>query len=201
MNSIQSPTLEPGSPWAVPAPVLFNTWKHHAGAIRHRISEYVRRGELALPAMANELVVIGSKLMDLYVGRFSPAEVGQLVLEKLERAGRLEREPFSVWVESQGGYGMIELEDGSRWVLRVADEGDRYVHLHPGRWVPETRRVRANVLKTAVMTLAHVGVHEGDPFDRELVNQVRSRYLALSPVGRDLESDQGVGEIIGLLRA
>ena len=28
----------------VPPPVLFNTWKHHAGALRQRIAEAVRAG-------------------------------------------------------------------------------------------------------------------------------------------------------------
>src|SRR5262249_41253580 len=149
---------------------------------------------------AGELVVVGSKLMDLYVGRHSPADIGRQVLDLLERDARLERDAFRAWVESQGGYGMTELDDGSRWVLRLADEDERYVHLHPGRWVPETRRVRANVLKTAVMTLAHVGVHGGDPLDLALVNRVRQTYLGLSPMGRDLDGEQGIGEVIDLLR-
>src|SRR6266511_3779059 len=179
----------------IPKPVLFNTWKHHAGALRHRIAEAVRRGKDALPELAGELVVIGSKLMDLYVGRFSPAQVGRLALGVLERDSRLAPDAYRAWVTSEGGYGMIDLEDGSRWVLRVSDE-ERYVHLHPGRWAPQTRRVRANVLKTAIMTLAHIGLHGGDPLDRDLVNLVRGRYLSLSPVGRDLDGDQGVGEVI-----
>ena len=170
-----------------------------AGALRHRIAEAVRRGNVALPELAGELIVIGSKLMDLYVGRFAPVQIGRLTLDALERDGRLALDAFRAWVTSQGGYGMIDLEDGSRWVLRVADEYDRHVHLHPGRWVPETRRVRANVLKTAVMTLAHVGVHGGDPLDLALVNRVRQQYLALSPMGRDLDGDQGIGEVIELL--
>ncbi len=201
MPSLVSSTVDPPSPFAAPAPpVLFNTWKHHAGALRHRIAEYVRRGPSSLAGLAREMVVIGAKLMDLYVGRFSPAALAALVVEQLERDGRLERHPFRVWVESQGGYSMVELEDGSRWVLRVADDEERYVHLHPGRWVPQTRRVRANVLKTAVMTLAHVGVHGGDPLDCGLVNRVRQQYLALSPMGRELDGDQGIGEVIELLR-
>jgi hypothetical protein len=179
--------------------VLFNTWKHHADALRHRIAETILQGESALVGLAGELIVIGSKLMDLYTGPFSPAEIGQQILDQLEREERLDPVSFRSWVDIQGGYGMLDLEDNSRWVLRVADE-ERYVHVHPGRWVPQTRRVRANVLKTAVMTLAYTGIHGGNPLDTELVNRVRGLYLALSPVGRELDGDQGVGEIIELLR-
>jgi len=200
MQTAVTPSLEPPSPWDVPAPVLFNTWKHHAGAIRHRIHTAVNAGPSALPGLAAELIIVGAKLMDLYVGPFTPAEVARLVVARLECDARLEASVFRSWVDSQGGYGMLDLPDGSQWVLRVADEVDRHIHLHPGRWVPQTRRVRANVLKTAVMTLAHVGVHGGDPLDRALVNRVRQQYLGLSPVGRDLDGDQGLGEVIELLR-
>jgi hypothetical protein len=199
MQTLISLPANPPSPWEAPVPVLFNTWKHHAGALRHRIAACARRGAPALAELAGELVVVGSKLMDLYVGQYSPAELARLVLDQLQRDARLERDAFRAWVESQGGYGMVELDDGSRWVLRFADE-ERYAHLHPGRWVPQTRRVRANVLKTAVMTLAHVGVHGGDPLDLALVNRVRQTYLGLAPMGRDLDGDQGIGEVIDLLR-
>jgi hypothetical protein len=177
-----------------------NTWKHHAGTLRHRISETSRLGEPGLADLAGELIVIGSKLMDLYTGRFSPGEIGRMLLDQLVVQDRLEPDAFRAWIESEGGYGMLELEDSSRWVLRAADEEERYVHVHPGRWAPQTRRVRANVLKTAVMTLAHVGILGGDPLDKELVNHVRGCYLGLSPVGRELDGEQGVGEIIETLR-
>jgi hypothetical protein len=83
-------------------------------------------------------------------------------------------------------------------VLRHGEEEGRYVHLHPGRWVPQTRRVRANVLKTAVLALAWVGVHGGDPLDLAVLNRVRQQYLGLAPVGR-LLPEQGLGEAIALL--
>jgi len=86
------------------------------------------------------------------------------------------------------------------WVLRAGAEEGRYVHVHPGRWAPATRRVRANVLKTAVMVLAYFGVHGGDVGDVALVNRVRRQYLGLAPV-RDLAGDHGLGQVIELLRA
>src|SRR5262245_11566544 len=185
----------------VPPPVLFNTWKHHAAALRHKIGECVRGGEAALKPLADELIVIGAKLMDLYTGSYSPAEIGRLILEQLERDDRLQLEVFRNWVHAGGGYRMLTLPDDSAWVLRVGDEADRYVHVHPGRWVPHTRRVRANVLKTAVMVLATAGVRGGDPLERALVNCVRQEFLGLAPVGRDLDGDQGLGEVIALLRS
>ena len=52
------------------------------------------------------------------------------------------------------------MPDGSAWVLRQGEEGGRYVHVHPGRRTPPTLRVRATVLKTAVMALRMPGLAE-----------------------------------------
>jgi hypothetical protein len=180
--------------------VLFNTWKHHAGALRDRIAETARRGEPGLRELAGRLVVLGTELMDLYTGAFTPAEIADKIVALLRAEGRLERAAYRAWVEESGGYAVVTLaEDGSRWVLRPGEEGDRYVHVHPARWAPETRRVRANVLKTAVMALAYAAAHGGDPLDVRLVNTVRATYLGLSKV-RALADDQGLSAVIDVLR-
>jgi hypothetical protein len=190
-----------GSVWDVPSPVLFNAWKHHAGVLRLRIREAAADGA-CLRELAARMVVIGTELMDLYVGRLTPPDISARVLADLKAEGRLALGAYRSWVEGQGGYAVLTFpEDESRWVLRLGDEGDRYVHVHPGRWSPATLRVRANVLKTAVMVLAYVRAHGGDPLDRALVNQVRANYLGLAPVGKDLAGEQGIGRIIDVLRS
>lgn len=139
--------------------------------------------------------------MDLYHGPFSPREIGEKVLADLKRARRDAPDAFRAWVEAEGGYRVVEFpEDTSRWVLRYGEEGGRFVHVHPARYSPFSVRVRANVLTTAVMALAHVGVHGGDPLDRKVVNTVRRDFLGLAPVGRDPSGDEGIGSVIALLR-
>jgi hypothetical protein len=183
-----------------PPPVLFNTWKHHAGMLRLRIRE-AAGAPGGLDDLAKGLVVIGTVLMDLYLGELSPCEIGAGVLALLRPEGRLELAAYREWVEAGGGYRTVTLpEDGSQWVLRLGDEADRYVHVHPARWVAKTCRVKANVLKTAVMALAYAAVHGGDPAEVALVNRVRRDYLGLAPLGRDLAGDQGIGQTIQLLR-
>jgi hypothetical protein len=182
-------------------PILFNTWKHHAGILRLRIRQAAAGGPAALDNLADNLVVMGTVLMDLYLGELSPRAIGEAVLALLCRDNRLSLAAYQTWIAEAGGYRLVTLpEDGSQWVLRVADETDRYVHVHPGRWVPNTCRVKANVLKTAVMALAYTAVHGGDPLDVALVNRVRRDYLELAPLGRDLAGDQGIGQTIHLLR-
>jgi hypothetical protein len=183
----------------VPPPVLFNTWKHHAGALRERIGEFASHGEDGLRALADRLVVLGTELMDLYTGAFTPVELADRIVALLRADARLERAAYRSWVQESGGYTVVPLaEDGSRWVLRAGEEGERYVHIHPARWAPQTRRVRANVLKTAVMALAYATAYGADPLDVRLVNTVRAKYLGLSKV-RALADDQGLSVVIDLL--
>jgi hypothetical protein len=192
--------ITPVSVWEAPPPVLLNAWKHHAAHLRLRIREAV--AGRSLTDLAARLVVVGTELMDLYTGRFTPAEIGAQVLEQLRSEGRLEPAAFGEWVAEAGGYRVLTFaEEGSRWVLRHAAGDERYIHVHPARWAPQTRRVRANVLKTAVLALAHAGVHGGDPADLRRVNEVRRLHLGLAPMGRALSGDEGVGVLIELLKA
>jgi hypothetical protein len=99
-------------------------------------------------------------------------------------------------VETNGGYRLITAAaDTSVWVLRFAAEDHRYVHVHPGRWTPHTRRVRANVVKTAVMVLAHAAIHGGDVRDVKRINLVRQKHLGLAPI-RELTPDQGLDVLL-----
>jgi hypothetical protein len=190
-----------GSPLEVVPPVLFNTYKHHAGALRVRIGQVVRGGADALAEAARQTPVLGTKLMDLYTGQLSPHAISQKVVDLLRAEGRLEPCAYREWLRGQGGYAVVTFpEDGSRWVLRPGDNRERYVHLHPGRWSPATVRVRANVIKTAFLVLAHAGIHGADPMDRAVIDAVRAEHLGLPPLGRDPEGEAGLGALIGLLR-
>jgi hypothetical protein len=185
----------------LPVPVLFSTWKHHAGTLRQCIANIAAVGEPALAALPEQLLVLGTELMDLYTGFLTPAEIGRKVTEMLRTEGRLEWSAYKPWVEENGGYRVLTFaEDTSQWVLRAGEEGGLYVHLHPGRWTPHTRRVRANVLKTAVMVLACAAVRGGDPRDVRFINSVRTTYLGLAPM-RELVGDQGLGVVLDLLQA
>jgi len=183
-----------------PAPVLLNVWKHHGRAVRSRIDAVADRGAYALPVLAEQLVVVGNRLMDFYVGPLWPGEIARAVTAKLDAMGVLEPSAFQPWVESAGGYQMLELDaDGSMWALRHGHAGERYVHVHPARWAPLTYRVRANVVKTAIMAMAHAGVHGGDPSDVVVVNDARRLYLGLSAV-EAIDVTEGIGLLIDAMK-
>jgi hypothetical protein len=194
------PAVSEESLYDVPAPVLLNTWKHHAAAIRRRLRLISQEGEPALTELQQQLLVIGTELMDLYIGELLPSEIASKALAGLKEQNRIDLDAYRAWIQTGGGYRVeIFPEDSSQWVLRMGDEGDRYVHVHPARWAPATRRVRANVLKTAIMVTAYVAVKGGNATDIKLINAVRKQYLGLSPIGR-LSGDEGLGLVLEDLR-
>src|SRR5207247_6655221 len=131
----------------------------------------------------------------------SPPVPSTTLFRSLRADNRFALPAYRAWLASGGGYQVIPFaDDASRWVLRLGDEAGRYVHVHPARWAPATRRVRANVLKTAVMVLAYVSVHGGDPLDVALINRVRKDYLDFSPIGR-LAGDQGLRGVIDAIQS
>jgi len=160
----------------VPEPILFNAWKHHAGFLRQSVAAAVSDGPVAVRQLPRQLAVVGDELMHLYTGHLSPRTIALRVLDQLRADNRQSLHSFRQWLATGAGYQVLTLApDGSCWVVRMG-ESDRYVHVHPGRRTPDTRRVRANVLKTAIMVSAHVGVHGGDPLDVVLINHVRNEY-------------------------
>jgi hypothetical protein len=183
----------------LPHPVLLNTWKHHAGWIRWRVRQAVETGQEGVDSLPHEMAVIGTRLMDLYTGERTPLAIAIEVIDNLGAANRLEYQPLAAWLNVQGDYSLVELTDGSKWTVRLGPEQGRYLHLHPGRWVPHTLRVQANTLKSAVMAHAHAGLTGRDPGDLAVVNETRRRYLGLLPV-RELADDGGLGAIISVLR-
>jgi hypothetical protein len=179
-------------------PVLLNTWKHHAGWIRWRVGRAAAAGEEGVAALIAEMAVVGHRLMDLYTGSLLPSDVGAEVVGQLRAAGRLEFDVLAEWLKAQDEYTLVELSDGSKWTIRLGPADGRYLHLHPGRWVPHTMRVQANTLKSATAAHAHARLTGGDPADLAVVNAARQKYLGLLPV-RELSGDGGLGAVIAAL--
>ncbi len=179
-----------------PFPVLFNAWKHHTGWVRSRIAQAVSAN--TLDQLAEEVVVIGTRLMDFYHGPLAPDAIGERVLQQLRHDAKLDEPVYREWLAGQGGYAMLTLpDDGSRWAVRAGAEGGRYVHLHPGRYSPNTVRVQANALKTAVLAHAIAQLQGRSASEVAVVNEARQRFLQLPPVPAIHEG--GLGEVIGLL--
>ncbi len=183
----------------IPHPALLNTWKHHAGWLRWRVGRAASGGEAAVAELARELVVIGNRLMDLYTGPLTPADVGREALARLEATGLQAYEPLSASLATQNGYTLLTLSDGSAWTIRLGPADGRFVHLHPGRWTTNTMRVQANTLKSAIMAHAFAQLTGREPTDQDVLNAARMAYLNLLPVRR-LDADGGLGAVVAALR-
>ncbi len=192
------PASEHPTAHTVPPPVLFNAWKHHAKWVREQIAITAAGGEAGLPALAWQVVVTGTRLMDFYTGTLSPWAVAEQVIEQLRAAGTLGQEAFAEWVGKADGFRLLELpDDGSRWVLRVG-KNERYVHLHTARYSPHSVRVPGISLKTAIVSNALAQSRGLPAADLATVNEARRRFLDLSPM-KELVTNAGLGEVVRLL--
>jgi hypothetical protein len=183
---------------AMPAPLLMNCWKHHAGVVRRRIDEAVEGGEQGVRALPRQLLLIGEGLMDLYLGALSPRQIALETRTHLEQRGVARSRAFRLWLQAAEGYRTIELSDTSRWVLRESPLPDRPQHIHPARYSPLTVRARANLLKSAIATLAWAGLLGLEPLQVATVNEARRELLELSPIGK-MSRRAGLGELLHLL--
>ncbi|MGL5889066.1 MAG: hypothetical protein ACRC3B_04240 [Bacteroidia bacterium] len=157
----------------VPVPFRYNALKHHLSAQRAWIAA-VQNGA----ATHKDLLELGTSVMDVYDGVFSPENIAAEITGQLSAAKHFDRAAFMLWIGT-AGYRELTLSDKSRWVLRPGDTYERYIHIHPGRNAAHTFRAKANALKTA---LAWLGTSPAEMFpDTDAVNIVRVP-LGLSPV-------------------
>ena len=185
----------------LPQPVLFNCWKHHAGFVLSQIDQLRHTADQPhLMQLVAQLKVIGNSQMDVYTGTWSPQAIAQLLLDTLHKQELVQPQPYHAWLEATDGYRVLDLGAASCWVLRWGEQPERYVHIHPARYAPNTVRVRAPLLKVAIATLAWVQVYGGNPFEPAVVNTVRQRLFELAPL-HVLTPDYGLGQLITLLHA
>ncbi len=137
---------------SVSSPVNFNCWKHHAGFIKQQIKLHSRtRDQIQLK---KHLLVIGESQMDLYFGKLSPSEISREIISYLKKEKSFSFDRYIGWLKTETkDYKLIRLSDKSIWTLRLGENQERYVHIHPGRYSPNTIRVKATTLKTAILIL------------------------------------------------
>jgi hypothetical protein len=185
--------------WKPPIPLLFKTLKHHLRYLQWRSAGCSCGNHEALTSLASETAALGTGLWDLYTGELTPLDVSLALLQQLEHAAVLDSRHYRQWLDAADGFRIVTLpEDSSQWVLRWSDGVGRYIHVHPARGSPHSRRVRGTVLKTAALTAAHVRYSSNTPLDVTLINQLRKAYLDLPPIGQ-LERDHGLAEVLAIL--
>lgn len=182
----------------IPPPINLNCWKHHAGFIKKQIESVKEIKDL--DQLKVYLMKIGESQMDLYFGCHSPADISEQTLNYLHHKKILSCNQYQDWLTKDGkDYQLVELKDKSVWTLRLGDDDERYVHIHPGRYSPNTVRVKATTLKTAIFLICFEQLGEIKSFETETVNNIRKKYLNESPM-KSFSSASRLGRLIDLFR-
>ncbi len=187
----------------VPTPFAFNAWKHHLGFLRASIQRAYENGENGFQALLKELLRVGANTLDIYTGRYMPREIARMIEDDLKKRELFGPTSYRSALNARDDYMLIDLPDGSQWVLREGENPDLYIHMHPAKYQGPCRRFRANNIKTAAGVLARLGMENQIAFDPndvslELINEVRGSFPGLSPIVR-LEPDTGPAELMRLL--
>ena len=165
----------------IPKPVLLNCWKHHLGFIIHQINTY-QSGDLPGKLKA-DLLNIGNSTTDLYTGTISPAEAAKIAIRLLKKKKLYRQDIYENWIlGSEDRYRTMEFPDRSVWILKFGDNHERYIHIHPGRYVPNTLRVKATILKSVIGAMVLSRITWVRPGQLKTINQARKTFIGLSPV-------------------
>lgn len=137
--------------------------------------------------------------MDLYFGSLSPFFISESIIKFLRSLDVLSKNNYGNWLKAEGNdYRLFRLTDNSIWTLRFGVAHARYVHIHPGRKSPNTIRVRALTLRTAIFVLGLGKINKNKQINVEIINTLRKKYL-IGPPLKKFSYDSGLGKILNLL--
>ncbi|HVN56850.1 MAG TPA: hypothetical protein VMT63_01005 [Bacteroidales bacterium] len=178
-------------------PILFNPLKHHLGYIREFIA--LNADGNSTPdneAVVRELKHIGGSVMDVYCGNLSYDEIGDELLCYITTKKLKDQDIFHGWAGTGAkDFRTIYLSDGSNWVMKYYDNEQRFVHSFPARFSPNSFRIKANTLKSAILYQIFIGK---DFVSEEDLNTARA-IAGLSPV-REIFDTEAIAEMIEMLR-
>lgn len=153
--------------------ITFNPLKHHLKEIQKFIATPPNN-------LTEVLKTLGSSQPDLYTGRLSIKEIKKEIIEQLTASQIIDKELFISWIEKAGGYRKLILSDGSKWILRISDNKEQFVHIHPGRYSLYSVRVKSGALKTAIYYLINFK-SATNTISTQQINEIRIE-VGISPI-------------------
>lgn len=179
-----------------PKPILFNFWKHHLLFLLNEIRTSATK--IDPESLRSAMKKIGNSTTDLYTGSMSIPEISEFCKRKLMEDSRFEKDTYFKWIKQDPeSYREMTFPDKSIWILKIGVEKERHIHIHPGRNVLHTVRVKANILKTAYLSNLFACRYEKSPMDIDLINSLRNDVLDLSPI-KFVTMNHDLGKIIYL---
>lgn len=185
--------------YPVDEPFLLNGLKHHANYVKSIINKCINNGEYILSILPELFKSIGGSQMDFYTGDLAPDEVAGEIEKALRLSGKYSKFNYLSWIYDNKGFHRLKLSDNSIWVLMEGNMPERYIHIHPGRHSPQTIRLRAGTLKSAVAAIIWAGIFGKSPLSLKIVNEARMVLLNEPPV-KNLNQHKGLGAIIKMLK-
>uniref|UniRef100_UPI00321641D5 hypothetical protein n=1 Tax=uncultured Draconibacterium sp. TaxID=1573823 RepID=UPI00321641D5 len=176
-------------PVEIPVPITFNPQKHHFRFLLHEI-EYWK--SLELSEIKEELLLIGTNLIDFYTGTLSVQQVCDECIRYFKKNKISNRKQFLQWLNN-AVYKKITLSDQSEWLIKSGNSAKYFIHIHPAKYSKHTIRVRATTLKTVIALLINsVSIQTATSKNLTAINSVRNKLLGLSPIKSARESNSGI---------
>lgn len=175
---------------AIKPPVTFNPFKHHLAFLK---KEIVTWRTLPWDEVEQELLQMGSNLIDLYCGKLTVEEICIQCLEFAKSENINNSQQLAQWLYPKE-FRKTVFADQSVWVVKQGLDNERFLHIHPAKYSPFTIRVRATTLKTVVALLILNKPEKLLELQLQTVNQVRKEKLGLSPV-KSVEKGKGIDKI------
>jgi hypothetical protein len=172
----------------IEVPVTFNAHKHHFQFLVNKIELWKK---LDWQQVEPEIFLIGENLIDFYTGQLPVEKLINQSYQFFSEKGIIGKPAFSEWLYP-AEYRKITLDDLSEWVIKLGNDADKYIHIHPAKYSPNTIRVRAATLKTVVALMIENGAILAQTNENlAVVNHIRDKYLLLSPV-KSLQHGKGI---------
>ena len=177
----------------------FNPWKHHKNYICRQIINYSLQKDSEFKELKKNLLLIGKSQMDLYTGELTFPQIMQNISCELLKQKVIDKASYKNWLkELNADYRNIKLPDDSEWTLRLSDNYEKFIHIHPARYSLNTIRVRAATLQSAIAAVVLSRLKSESPYDINIINESRRKFLGESPV-KAIYKNSGLGRMISLL--
>ncbi len=182
----------------LPTPFLFNSLKHHRGAVLE-IIEKARDNGLSKNEINTIIKKIGNSMIDFYYGELSLFKIAKEIELDLKTENCYYEKNYHDFIQkAPGKYASIVLSDHSTWTLVFGRSHGNYIHLHPSRGSEHTMRVRAIALKTVIILKVFFEESLNSSDLVSLTNEARLHYLDESPIKNELYT-RGLKRILKIL--
>jgi ribosomal protein S18 acetylase RimI-like enzyme len=179
--------------------IKFNPWRHHKNYICKKIEDYSAQKDNSIKELKKNLVHAGNSQVDLYTGDLLICQITQNIAFELLKDNITNKNLYTNWLHRSGkDYRNVALQDNSLWTLRLSEEDEKFIHIHPSRHSLNTIRVRATTLQTAIAVSLISRIKAVSPTDVKIINEVRKQFFNQSQI-KVVYKNSGLGKIISLL--